>query len=193
MTLANFKIVGVVSRRDLNAARSKPLIHVFICNNRNPAIRKGKYKFFSYEILISFILRIYRNCRISQHGLRSCGGYFHKAAFLTHDGVVDMPEKSILILMLHLGIGNRSLAFGAPVYYLGALVYPAFFIKIKKCLLYRFGTAFVHSKAFSFPVCGGTQLMKLIYDTAAVLFSPFPAVLKKFFPSYLVFIYALCL
>ena len=193
MTLANFKVVGVVSRRYLNAARSKLLIHVFICNNRNLAVRKGKYQLFSDKVLISFVLRVYRNCRISQHSFRSCGSYLYKTAFLPHDGVVDVPEKAILILMLHLGIGNRSLAFGAPVYYLRTLVYPAFFIKIKKCLLYRFRTAFIHGKALSVPVCGGAQLMKLIYDTATVLFSPFPAVFKEFFPSYLVFIYTLCL
>ena len=128
MSLSYFKVIRVVRRCDLYASGSEFLVNVLICNNRNFSVCKRKLQHFAYNILVALIIRIYCNCSISEKCLRTCGSNFHKFALFSYNRIIDMPEKSVLILMLNLCIGNGGLAYRTPVDDTRTLVDVAFFI-----------------------------------------------------------------
>ena len=183
MTLSNLKVIGVMGRCYLYASCPKLLIYICICNYRNLSSCSRKNKHFPNNILITLIIWVYRNRRISEQCLRTGGGNLHKTAFLPNYRVVDVPEKSILLLMLHFRIGDGSLTYRTPVYNAASLVDPTFFIQLDKYVLNGFGTALIHGKALALPVRGRSQLPELLYDASAVLFSPLPALLQELFPG----------
>ena len=174
VTFSNLKVVRVMGRCDLHASCSKFFIHILVCHNRNFTVCERQLQHFSNQILISLVIRIYRYCSISQKCFRTGGGNLHKASLFSNDRIIDVPEKSVLILMLYLCIGNRSLAYRTPVDDPGAFVDIAFFIKLDKHFLNCLGAALVHGKAFSFPVCRCAELFQLVDDLSAVLFLPCP-------------------
>ena len=71
MTLADFKVIWVMSRSDFYATCSEFLINIFIGNNRNFSVCKRKKKHFTDKILISFIFRINCNSSITKECFRS--------------------------------------------------------------------------------------------------------------------------
>ncbi len=60
-----------------------------------------------------------------------------------------------------------------------AAVNQAFFVQPYKYFAHGFGTPFIQRKTFPIPIAGGTQLLQLPDNTAAVLFFPFPGALQK--------------
>ena len=93
--------------------------------------------------------------------------------------------------MLYLGIRNGSLADWAPVDDTGSLVNITFFIQSGKYFQNRLGTALVHRETLAVPVSGGTQFVKLFYDTAAVLFFPLPCFLQEALTTQIMLVNAL--
>ena len=174
MTASNLKVVGVVCRCDLNAACSEFLVNILIGNNRDLSVCKRKLQHLSYKVFISFILRVYSNCCIAEKCLRTSGRDLNKTSFLTYDGIIDVPEKSVLVLMYNLCIRNRGLAYRTPVDDPGAFVDIAFLIKADKYFLNSLGAALIHGKALTLPVCRCSQLFQLIDDLSAVLLFPCP-------------------
>ena len=158
VTFAHLKVVGVVSRRDLYSAGSKFLVYVIVCHNGDLPVYQRQDRCFSYNIFVSFILRMYGNGGIAKHGLRT-GGRDLQIVVGSHDGVFDVPEMSFLFLMLHFRIRKGSLTYRTPVDDPGTFVNVAFFVKADEYFLHRFGAALVQSKPLSVPVTGNTQLL----------------------------------
>ena len=104
MALSHLKVIGVMGRGDLHAPGSKLLIHIRICHHRNLTARERQLKHLADQILIALILRIHRHRSVSQKSLRAGGGNLHIPPLLPHNGIMDMPEKAVLLLMLHLCI-----------------------------------------------------------------------------------------
>ena len=104
MALSNFKIIRVMCRCDLHTSGTELLIYVCVCNDRNLASGRRQYEHLSDNILITLILRIDRNCSISEQCLRSGCCDLYKTTLLTDYRIVNVPEKSILLLMLYLCI-----------------------------------------------------------------------------------------
>ena len=115
MTASNLKVVGVVCRCNLNAACSEFLVNILIGNNRDLSVCKRKFQHLAYKVFISLILRVYSNCCIAEKCLRTCGCDLNETSFLTYDRIIDVPEKSVLVLMYNLRVRNRSLAYRTPV------------------------------------------------------------------------------
>ena len=188
MTASNLKVVGVVCRCDLNAACSEFLVNILIGNNRDLSVCKRKLQHLSYKVFISFILRVYSNCCIAEKCLRTSGRDLNKTSFLTYDGIIDVPEKSVLVFMHNLCIRNRGLAYRTPVDDPGAFVDIAFLIKADKYFLNSLGAALIHGKALTLPVCRCSQLFQLIDDLSAVLLFPCPGMFHKFVTADLVLV-----
>ena len=115
MAASHLKVVRVMSRSNLYASGTEFLIYISICNNRNQTICQRQLQHFSNQILIALILRVHSNSRISQQSLRTGGGDLYKAALFPCNGIINMPEEAILLLMLNLCIRNRSLTYRTPV------------------------------------------------------------------------------
>ena len=115
VTQSDFKVVRIMCRRDLHAARSEFLVYIFIRDHRDLAVRERKLKHFSDEIFVALIVRIDSHSGIAEQRLRTGGRDLDKLSGLADDRVIDMPEKSILINVFNLGIRQRCLALRAPV------------------------------------------------------------------------------
>ena len=177
VTLSYLKVVRVMCRCNLHAARSELLIYVCIRNNRNFTVGERQLQHFSDQMLISLIIRVDCHRGIAKQRLRTCRCDLHKFPFFSNDRIIDVPEESVLIHMLYLSIRNRCLADRTPVDDAGTFVDIAFFIKADKYLLYCLGAALIHRETFSVPVSRCTELFQLINDLSAVLFLPCPCML----------------
>ena len=154
MASSHLKVIRIMGRGDLHAARAEFFIHIFVCNHRNLPIRQRKLQHFSDQILIALISGIHRDRRIAQHRFRACGGNLHKTALFSDDRVLDMPEKAVLFLMLHLCVRDRGLTGRTPVDDPRAFIDIALFIQLFKDLQHGFGAALIHRKAHLVPVRG---------------------------------------
>ena len=188
MAASNLEVIGVMCRCNLNAACSEFLVNILIGNNRDLSVCKRKFQHLAYKVLISLILRVYSNCCIAEKCLRTCGCDLNETSFLTYDRIIDVPEKSVLVLMYNLCIRNRSLAYRTPVDDSGTFVNISFLIETDKYLLNSLGTALIHGKTLALPVCGCTQFFQLVDDLSAVLFFPCPGMFHKLVTANLVLV-----
>lgn len=69
-------IVWVMGRCDLDSSGSKAHIDQFgVLDDRNTTTIEWMDKFFAVQVLVPKILRMDSNCCISQHSLKTSGGY----------------------------------------------------------------------------------------------------------------------
>ena len=128
MSLSNLKVVRVVCRSDLYASGSEFLVNILVCNYRDLSVCERKLQHFAYDVFVALIIRVYCNCSISKKCLWTGSCDLYEFALFSNNRVIDVPEKSVLILMLNLCIGNGGLAYRTPVDNTRALVDVAFFI-----------------------------------------------------------------
>ena len=186
---AYFEIVGVVAGSDLNCAGAKLLLHVFVRNYGYLAAHYGDYDGLSDKIPIALILGVHGYGGIAGYCFWAGGGADYGIA-LVGRVVADVPEVAGLLLVLHLGVRKRRLAYGAPVDYPVVPIYKAFFVKVYKHLGDRPVAALVHGEAFTLPVTGGAHFTQLLYDGPAVLAAPLPCALEECFAAYVALVYA---
>ena len=131
------------------------------------------------QVGITGVLPVDGHSRIAQHGLRPGGCQLQRlAGFL--DRIQQVPEMSVLGLVLHLGIGNRGIAVRAPVYHAVAAVDQALFIQVDEHFFDGPAAALIQCEALTVPVAGGAQLFQLLNNAAAVFLLPGPGALQKF-------------
>ena len=128
VSLSNLKVVRVVCRSDLYASSSEFLVNILVCNYWDLSVCERKLQHFAYDIFVTVIIRVYCNCSISKKCLRTGSCDLYEFALFSNNRIVDVPEESVLILMLNLCIGNGGLAYRTPVDNTGSLVDVSFFI-----------------------------------------------------------------
>ena len=115
VALAHLKVVGVVSRRDLDAAGPEFLIDVRVGDDRDLAVRQRQLQRLADDVGVALVVRIDRHGRIAKQGLWTGRRDLDEAAFLSDHRIIDVPEKAVLVLVLDLGVRDRRLAHRAPV------------------------------------------------------------------------------
>ena len=128
VTASNLEVIRVMSRCDLYTACSEFLIYIFISDHRDFSVCKRKLQHLADKIFVTLIFRVYGNSSITQQSFRTCSCDLYETAFFPYDRVINVPEKSVLILMLNLCIRDGSLAYRTPVDDSGTFVDIAFFI-----------------------------------------------------------------
>ena len=101
VALAYLEVIRVMCRCDLNASCSEFLVNIFICDNRDLTVSQRQFQHLADQVFVSFILRVYCNCSISKKCFRTGSCNLYKSSLFSHDRVIDVPEKSVLILMLY--------------------------------------------------------------------------------------------
>ena len=101
MTLSYFEIIRVMCRCDLNSTCSEFFIYIIIRNDWDLTVCKRKDRHLSYDIFVSLIIRVNGDCCISEQCLRTCCCDL-KETVCSGDRILDVPEVSVLILMLYL-------------------------------------------------------------------------------------------
>ena len=103
MTFSYFKVIRVMCRSDLYRSCSELFVYIVIRHDRDLSVYKRKDHVFADNILISLVIRMYRDRRISKKRLRTrCRDL--KETVCSYDRIFDMPEMSFLLFMLYLCI-----------------------------------------------------------------------------------------
>ena len=134
-SFGHFKIVRIMRRCHFNYSRSKFHIHIFISNYRYFPIHQWQYHFFSYYILISFIVRIYSYTCIPKHCFRSrCSNYnifitvFYRISYF--------PYFPVFFKVIYFIICKGSFIMRTPVYDVFSPVNQSIIVKFYENFLY---------------------------------------------------------
>ena len=184
VALADFKVIEVVRRGDLDRTRARLRVSIVVANDRDHTTDERQFDVLANQILITLIRRINRNTRIAQHGLRPRGGHNDKAAGFARDGIAEVPEIAVDFLLLDFEVGNRGLELGVPVHQALVFVDQAFAVELHKALLHRLAQTFVHGEALTRPVRGSAEVAQLLGDRVAALFAPFPGAAQELFTTH---------
>ena len=176
VTLADLEIVRIMGRCDLYSTGSEGHIGMLITDDRNLPIGQRKLHHLTDHVLITRVLRIDGNGGITEQRLRT-GGCDLDLTGTIRERIEDMPEVTLLLLVVYLCITEGSMAYRTPVDDSGALIDVALLIQIDEGSLNGVCTALVHGEAKSFPVGTGTDLVELVDDSGLVLLLPLPGFL----------------
>ena len=176
-------------RGDFNRAGAELLIDVFVRDNGDFFVYKGKNKGLSYKLFVAFIRRVYGYRGIAEHCFRT-GGRNYKIAASVLERVAKMPEEGILFGVFDFRIRKGGLTAWAPVDYLAALIDKPFFVEIYENFAYGSGAFFVHRESEPVPIAGGTELLNLFYYAVAVLFFPSPGAFEETLSAEVLFLNA---
>ena len=102
-----------------------------------------------------------------------------------------MPEKAVLVNVLHLCVGDGCLTDRAPVDDAAAAVDVALLIETQKDFLDGLGATLVHREALPVPIRGGAEFLQLVDDAVTVLFLPVPALFEELVSAELLLVSAL--
>ena len=180
VTLAHLEVVRVVAGRYLYAARAEFAVDIFVGDDRYLSAHEREDGKFADERSESLILGMNGDGSVSEHclGARRCHGDIFAVASL--DGIADMPECALFILVLDLGIRESRGAVRAVVYDAQSAVDKPFIVERNEVFLYSGAERIVHCEAQAAPVAGGAEGFELVDDAVAVFLFPFPDKLGKF-------------
>ena len=153
LSSADFKVVRVVSGSDFNAACTLVKLSVLVAYYRNASSNERKSYVFADEVLISFVVRVYRNRSISEQCFRTCGSNLNESA-AAYERITDVPEVAVLLAVVNLGVGDGCFAVRTPVDDSLAAIDESLFVKAVEHLANCLGAAFVKGESFSRPVAG---------------------------------------
>ena len=66
VTFSDFKVVRVMCRCDLNRTCSEFFVYIVVGNDRNLSVCQRQFTHFSYDVFVSFIIRVNCDCSISK-------------------------------------------------------------------------------------------------------------------------------
>ena len=71
MPLSDFVIINIVSRSNFQSSSSEFDINIIILDNWNYTIYNWNNYVFTFQMLVSFVIRIYTNCNIAKNSFRT--------------------------------------------------------------------------------------------------------------------------
>ena len=120
MTLSYLEVIRVMGGSNLYYTGTKLSVYISICNDRNHAVYDRKHYALTDQVLISLIFGMNGYSGITKHCLRTggCKGQKLRGArstVIVHDGVLDVPEMTCLLLIFYLSIGDGGVTYRTPV------------------------------------------------------------------------------
>ncbi len=182
MPLPDLEVVGIVGRRHLQAAGAEFLVHVGVADDGNAPLHQRQDDGVRGQIFVAFVFGMDGHGGVAQHGFRPGGGH-HDAALALGEGIANLVEMAVQLLVFHFQVGQGGVAAGAPVDDALAPVDEPLFVELDEHLADGPGQAFVHGEPLPVPVAGGAQMLELVDDGAAVFLAPFPDPFDEFLPA----------
>ena len=187
MALTYEEVVRIVSGRNLNDTSTELLLNIIVGENRNLAACERKNNVLTDNRGETLVLRIDRNSRIAGERFRTrrrnADIVLVKLALRTKrapcDRIANVPEMTMIRLMLNLVIRESRTATWTPVYDVVALVDEALVVKLGKDLRNSLRATLVERKALARPVGRIAEHTLLMNDRSAVLLLPLPDALNK--------------
>src|SRR3569832_2109009 len=124
--------------RNFNSAGSEFLLHVFVSDNRNFTADDRKNEGSANQMLVTFVLWMYSNCRIAQHRFRTrrCDRQISAAGCKR---VLQVIQIAVHFLVLDFNVGQGSTSSRIPVDNFLAAVDQAFLVQLHEYLTYCLG------------------------------------------------------
>ena len=151
MTPANFKIVKIMSRCNLNSARPLLGIRIFICNNRYLTPSKRQHNHLADKIAITLIIGVNSNSHIAKHRFRAgCCNCDHSVHILHR--IMELPHFAVHVFLFNFEIRNRCLEFRIPVDQPLIPVNQAVLMQFYKNFADRIRQALIHGEPATLPI-----------------------------------------
>ena len=187
MALTYEEVVRIVSGRNLNDTGTELLLNIIVGENGNLAARKRKNHVLADNRSETLVLRIDRDRRIAgeRFGTRRRDADIVlvkltlRAEGAARDGIADIPEVTVIRLVLDLVVRESRTAAGTPVYDVVAFIDEALIVKLSKDLRDGLRATLVERKALARPVGRIAEHTLLMDDRSAVLLLPFPDALDE--------------
>ncbi len=144
----------------------------------NLAIHQRQAQLFAVEMQVALVLGMNGDGRVAEHGFGARGGNGDELAGLfaavAEDGIADLPEMALLLVVDDFKIADGGLAARAPVDDVGAAIDEALMVEADEGFADGNGEALVHGEVFAAPVDGDAEALHLVEDGAAVVALPLP-------------------
>ena len=115
MTLANGKVIEVMSRRNFHATGTKLAIHVFVSNHRDFTIAQRKLEHLAHQVLVAFIFGVNGYGLVTEKRFRTSGSNHH--AFTAVSGrITNFPKMTVFFNAFNFQVAHCALQFGVPVH-----------------------------------------------------------------------------
>ena len=121
VALADFKVIEVMRRRDLNRARALLGIGICVGDDRNPAADQRQDHVLADQMAVTIVVGIHRDCAVAEHGLRPRGRDHDEdrgivgAERLAFDRIAEIPERALDFDLLDFEIADRVSIFGSQL------------------------------------------------------------------------------
>ena len=175
---AALEILGIVRRGHLDETGPELAVHVRIGDDRDLPTHDGQQHPPALQPCKALVLGVDRHRRVAQHRLRPRRRHHHLAPAV-HEGIPDVPQLPVPLLVLHLQIRERRLAAGAPVDDIVPAVDQPALIELAEDLLHRLRQPGVQREPLAGPVAGRAQRPELADDGPARLALPRPDALHE--------------
>ena len=115
VSLSDFPVVGVMCRCDFYHTCSEFFVYIRICDNRDFFTCERQFEHFADQSLVTLVIRVYCDCRITKEGFRSGCSDFDFAASVSIF-VEEMVHSTLCVNMVNFIIGKGGSTAGTPVY-----------------------------------------------------------------------------
>ena len=127
MALADFVIVEVVRRRDLDAAAAESRIDVGVGDHGDLPIGERQLQPPPDQVPVTLVLGMHRHGGIAQHRFGTGRGD-HDEAFAIGERIAQVPQMAVLLRGGHLEVRQRRLQHRVPVHQALAAIDEAFIV-----------------------------------------------------------------
>ena len=181
VSLTHGVVVGVVGRGDLDKAGAKVGVDMPILKDGDLTVDDGELDGLTHKGGLLGVLRGDSHARVAEHGLGARSGDDDVVLAVDRLGqrVAQVPQVTLLVLVLGLVVRDGGGAVGAPVDDALAAVDQAVVVPVAEHLAHGLGVVLVHGKALVIKVDGAAHTLDLLDDDAAVLVGPIPAGVDK--------------
>jgi hypothetical protein len=179
---ADFVVVEVVRRGDLDAAGAEVLVDIGVGDDRNLALGQRQLQPLADQRGVTLVFRMHGHGDVAEHGFRT-RRRDHQLARTISQRIRDRPQLAVFFLADDFQIGNRGQQHRIPVHEPLAAIDQALRMQLHEGFDDRFRQAFVHREAFARPVAGHAHAPHLATDRAAGFFLPLPHAFDELFAA----------
>ena len=111
---ANLKVGDVVARGNLQGAGAELHLDGLVAHDGYGPVHDGQHGLLAHEGGVAGVFGVHGHAGVAQHGLGTGGGHGYPAAAVGQ-GVADVVELAVLLLVFHLQVGQGRGAAGTPV------------------------------------------------------------------------------
>ena len=171
MVAADLEVGRVVARRDLERPGAELALDAFVGDRGHAPLDEGDDDLLADEVAVALVAGVNRDCDVGEDRRRP-----HRSdrdlARAVGERIADVRERVVLVLVLHLEVGERGPVTGAPVDDPARAVDPAALVEVDEPAHDRAVVALVHREARAPVVERGSEAAELAHDGAAVALEP---------------------